>query len=65
MDTSSIFDWKSLTLSAVIGYVISWAYFFLALPAFQATFGKIKGAAIDYATSWVVWLGAGYVIHIQ
>ncbi len=54
-----------MTLSAVIGYVISWAYFFLALPAFQATFGKIKGAAIDYATSWVVWLGAGYVIHIQ
>lgn len=58
-------DWKQISLSAVISYVISWVYFFLALPAFQAAFGSVKGAVLCYATSWAVWIGAGYVIHVR
>jgi hypothetical protein len=53
-----MFDWKELTMNAVIGYGLSWAYFFTTLSFFQARFGKYRGPFINYWISWGVWASA-------
>lgn len=49
-------DWTELTISVIIGYVISWAYFFLTLPIMIKFVGKITGPIVNYGISWIVWL---------
>jgi hypothetical protein len=49
---------KQLTVTAAIGYAISWTYFFATLSLFQGAFGKVKGAGINYGISWLVWIAA-------
>ena len=60
-----MFDWRELTMNAVIGYGVSWGYFFLTLGFFQRLFGKVKGAFVNYGISWVVWIGTTYVLQIN
>jgi hypothetical protein len=52
-------DWKKLTVNVIIGYIVSWLYFFITLPLFQILFGKALGkvavAGINYGLSWIVW----------
>jgi hypothetical protein len=57
-------DWRSLTINALIGYVISWLYFFMALPIFQTLFGKVKGTAVNYGVSWIVWIIAIHALTV-
>lgn len=57
-------DWRSLTINALIGYVISWLYFFMALPVFQTLFGKTRGTAVNYGVSWIVWIVATHALTI-
>ncbi len=56
-------DWSRYTFNVIGGYVISWLYFFMTLSFFTNTFGKIKGGAINYGMSWLVWLGAIYLLN--
>ena len=49
-------DWTELTVSIIIGYAISWAYFFLTLPIMIKFIGKIVGPIVNYGISWIVWI---------
>ena len=57
-------DWTELTISVILGYAISWVYFFLTLPIMMKIFGKINGAIINYGVSWIVWIVTSYVIKV-
>jgi hypothetical protein len=58
----STIDWKSLTVNAIIGYVLAWVYFFITLNTFQKVFGKINGAVINYSMSYLVWILVVFII---
>ena len=58
MDLQKEFNWKRFTINIVLGYIISWLYFFLALPFFTLLFGKVQGATINYLISWIIWFVA-------
>lgn len=55
IDFGNEIDWKGLTVGFVLGYAISWAYFFLTLPIFIHFLGKINGTIINYGVSWLLW----------
>jgi hypothetical protein len=57
-------DWRSPTINALIGYIISWLYFFIALPIFQTLFGRARGTAVNYGISWIVWIVATHTLTI-
>ena len=38
---------------AFAGWVLSWVLFFMMLPALIHSFGKVKGALVNYAFSWI------------
>lgn len=38
---------------AFTGWVLSWALFFIMLPVMINYFGKVKGALLNYAFSWI------------
>jgi hypothetical protein len=38
---------------ALTGWFLSWVLFFIMLPAMINYFGKVKGAFLNYAFSWV------------
>ena len=59
----NMIDWKSLTINAIIGYVITWTYFLLTVKYFQNIFGKINGAFINYSISWILWIILTYIMH--
>lgn len=56
---------KILTMStyALIGFILSWVYFFISLPLVVRIFGKVKGATINYGISWVVMVAVIYVLQ--
>jgi hypothetical protein len=56
-------DWSRLGLGVVLGYAISWVYFFLTLPIFMKLLGKVNGTVINYGLSWLVWILATYATH--
>jgi hypothetical protein len=56
-------DWSRLGLGFVLGYAISWVYFFLSLPIFIRFLGKVNGTIINYGMSWLVWILVTYVTH--
>ncbi len=51
-------DWKKLTVNVVIGYVVSWAFTFVAYFMLKGFIGKVKAAFVSYVASWPVWIGA-------
>ena len=53
-----------LGVNAVIGYMVSWAFFFLTLPVFTAVLGKAKGVFADYMVSWGLLLVVMYVLTV-
>jgi hypothetical protein len=55
-------DWTELTVSVIIGYAISWAYFFLTLPLMIKLIGKITGSIVNYGISWIVWIAVTIII---
>jgi hypothetical protein len=56
-------DWKNLTENAIIGYVLSWIFFFITLNTFQKVFGKINGTVINYSASYLVWVIIIYILN--
>lgn len=56
-------DWKRFSLGVVLGYAISWVYFFLTLPIFMKLLGKVNGTVINYGMSWLVWILVTYATH--
>ncbi len=38
---------------ALTGWFLSWVLFFIMLPTMIGYFGKVKGAFLNYAFSWV------------
>jgi len=56
IEISTLVNLKKLTISALIGYIISWTYFFVTLPIFQKLFGIVKGGFINYMISWILLL---------
>lgn len=56
-------DWKNLTVNGIIGYIISWTYFFITLNTFQKVFGKINGTVINYSASWLIWIISVFIIN--
>ncbi len=56
-------DLKMLTVNALIGYVLSWIYFLGTIIYFQKLFGKVKGSAINFGLSWIVWFIIFYSLH--
>lgn len=56
-------DWSRLGLGVILGYAISWVYFFLTLPFLMKLLGKINGTIINYGLSWLVWIGVTYATH--
>ncbi len=53
---------RDLTIGVSGGYILSWVIFFILLPVFITIFGKVKGTAINYALSWVVWIVSSWYI---
>lgn len=51
-----MFDWKKLTINALIAYIASWGYFFISLQLVTRIFGKAKGTALNYGISWIVMI---------
>lgn len=60
----NIFDWKKFTINVIIGYIISWLYFFISLPSLQSIFGKVTGSIINYSISVVVLIMVIYFLQI-
>lgn len=56
-------DWSQLGIGFILGYAISWGYFFITLPLFIGYLGKINGPIINYGISWLIWIIATFVIH--
>jgi hypothetical protein len=56
-------NWTKLGLGVILGYAISWAYFFLTLPILIKLLGKVNGTIINYGLSWIVWIIGTYLIH--
>lgn len=56
-------DWSRLGLGVILGYAISWVYFFLTLPFLMKLLGKINGTIINYGLSWLVWIAVTYATH--
>lgn len=56
-------DWSKLGLGIILGYAISWVYFFLTLPILIKLLGKINGTIINYGLSWLLWIIVTYIIH--
>jgi hypothetical protein len=56
-------DWSRLGLGVILGYAISWVYFFLTLPFFMKFLGKVNGTVINYGLSWFVWILVTYATH--
>jgi hypothetical protein len=59
----SSLDWKNLTENAIIGYILSWIFFFITLNTFQKVFGKINGTVINYSASYLVWVIIIYILN--
>ena len=38
---------------AFTGWLLSWVLFFMMLPALIHSFGKMKGALVNYVFSWI------------
>jgi hypothetical protein len=38
---------------AFAGWFLSWVLFFIMLPSMISYFGKVKGAFLNYAFSWI------------
>jgi ABC-type multidrug transport system permease subunit len=38
---------------AFAGWFLSWVLFFIMLPSMIGYFGKVKGAFLNYALSWI------------
>ena len=56
-------DWSRLGLGVILGYAISWVYFFLTLPFLMKLLGKVNGTIINYGLSWLVWIVVTYATH--
>ncbi len=56
IDFGDEIDWAKLSLWFILGYLISWAYFFISLPLFIYWLGKINGSIINYGISWIIWM---------
>jgi hypothetical protein len=56
-------EWSRLGLGFILGYAISWVYFFLTLPIFMKLLGKINGTVVNYGMSWLVWILVTYATH--
>jgi hypothetical protein len=56
-------NWSRLGLGVILGYAISWVYFFVTLPIFMKLLGKVNGTIINYGLSWLIWIVVTYVIH--
>lgn len=56
-------DWSRLGLGVILGYGISWVYFFLTLPFLMKLLGKVNGTIINYGLSWLVWITVTYATH--
>jgi hypothetical protein len=56
-------NWSKIGLGIILGYGISWIYFFLSLPIFIKLLGKINGTIINYGLSWLIWILVTYIIH--
>ncbi len=54
---------KELVPTLGISYFISWGFFFLTLPFFVLTFGRVKGTAINYIVSWAFMIGVAWMIE--
>jgi len=63
LDINHLIDWKQLTVNVIIGYAVSWIYFLVSLALFRKTFGTVKGTAIAYLSSWLVWILTAYLLH--
>lgn len=56
-------DWSRLTVGFILGYAISWMYFFLSLPIFIKLLGKVNGTILNYGLSWFIWILVTYVME--
>ncbi len=56
-------DLTRLGVGVILGYAISWVYFFLTLPIFMKLLGKINGTVVNYGMSWLVWILVTYATH--
>jgi hypothetical protein len=56
-------NWPRLTIGFILGYAISWVYFFLSLPIIIKLLGKVNGTIINYGLSWIIWILATYLLH--
>jgi hypothetical protein len=56
-------DILRLSSYALIGYIVSWMYFFISLPFIVQIFGKIKGSAINYGISWIIMIVIVYILQ--
>ena len=50
----STFSWAKLSWHLLIGYGLSWLYFFCTVRIFTSLFGNIFGAALNYGISWIL-----------
>jgi hypothetical protein len=55
--------WPKLTIGAILGYLISWMYFFITLPILTHLLGKITGIIVNYGLACLVWIVVIYIIH--
>jgi hypothetical protein len=64
-ETDESFDisWPKLGLGIILGYAVSWVYFFLTLPILMKLLGKINGTIINYGLSWLIWILVTYATH--
>jgi hypothetical protein len=56
-------DWSKFTINVILGYGVSWVYFFLTASIFIKLFGKAQGYTINYIISWMIWIVAVKLLY--
>ncbi len=58
-------NWSKFTVNIILGYGVSWIYFFLTASIFTNLFGKVQGYTINYIISWMIWILAVKWLYIM
>jgi hypothetical protein len=63
LDLKAQINWIALSWDILLGYVISWLYFFFTVRIFTSLFGNINGTLLNYGISWVLMIAAVYILQ--
>ena len=63
IDLRNSINWEKFSVTIILGYIVSWVYFFITNSFFETIFGKVKGSIVNYSISWMIWIITVYILN--